>query len=850
VIASTTESEGDTTGVTLREVKELTTPGAPVKSQFFIASTNIDSWSSVPANPNGSGQGPSNASSSVDNKERGLLQTLAGLTGTTVTLTTKPGKRYEGVITSTAGERNTLGLTLRDVKELSALGAPLKDHFFIPATDIDTWTSGPADVKVPNGDSFKTDTDISQKAPRRDRDRELQAWQAELPPPAVGPPGATHGQHNDDITFGAGSSGHAGWNQFTANEKLFGVKTAFDEEVYTTKLDRSGADFAEREKRAQALANEIMRGATNNSHVLEERVMNSVDNSGANEEDKYGAVARGPNAYVPPGARKNIPAVVPPAAAAPIASPPASTSTNAKGPDVPKVSINAPDGSTLSHSDTTTPAPSPSPAPSTSASQKPPADALPAFREFVTHEKQRLTQKRQALVKSERDKRMADLLKFSQNFKLNKRIPDDLVKILAKDEGKQRAIIEKSTKDAASAQARTIGATAALSATPATNPPVPTTSSRVATSTSGNVSGTTSSSSKLVSSPSVVSSKTPVAAPTKGARISMAIQPIPPFKGKKSQTASQPSNAATQATTKASGSGTFSLSTKSAESAKLDAAVNKLNVNATSFRPNPKAVAFTPASPNTAVGASANSSPKTKPEGSSTSPPTPNPFFGKVALKKTPVHVKDDFNPFKFTKVAEASAVNVIWPYQGKRYMQMFPPVQAPQQQQSPHMVPPGPPPIPPPPYEEDQSIPRGYVYAYPPYAYPGQPMMPGMAPPPPGAYIPGPFMQPMPYPNMHPPGAMYASPQMGQMPPPQAYMQAPPPGQYPPPPNGAGPRPSMPPTPIPAHAHPYYHQSPQLAQAVPYQMMMPPPGAPGGPPHGYEGGPAPPVPMGGVGHA
>jgi PAB1-binding protein PBP1 len=284
VIASTTESEGDTTGVTLREVKELTTPGAPVKSPLFIASTNIESWSSVPTNPNGSGQGPSNASSRVDSR---LLQTLAGLTGTTITLLTKAGKRYEGVITSAAGERNTLGLTLRDVKELSAPGAPLKDHFFIPATDIDSWTSGPADVKVPNGDSFKTDTDISQKAPRRDRDRELQAWQADLPPPAVGPPGTTHGQHNDDITFGAGSSGHAGWNQFTANEKLFGVKTGFDEEVYTTKLDRSGADFAEREKRAQALANEIMRGTTNNSHVLEERVMNSVDNNGVNEEDKY-----------------------------------------------------------------------------------------------------------------------------------------------------------------------------------------------------------------------------------------------------------------------------------------------------------------------------------------------------------------------------------------------------------------------------------------------------------------------------------------------------------------------------------------------------------------------------------
>jgi hypothetical protein len=101
----------------------------------------------------------------------------------------------------------------------------------------------------------------------------------------------------------------------------------------------------------------------------------------------------------------------------------------------------------------------------------------------------------------------------------------------------------------------------------------------------------------------------------------------------------------------------------------------------------------------------------------------------------------------------------------------------------------------------------------------------------------------------------------------PQAYMPPPPPGTYPPPPNGAGPRPSMPPTPIPAHAHPYYHQSPQcmmpimpiitgynnayrmlspfaVQHAVPYPMMMPPP-APNVAPHGYEGGPAPPVQMG-----
>jgi len=37
---------------------------------------------------------------------------------------------------------------------------------------------------------------------------------------------------------------------------------------------------------------------------------------------------------------------------------------------------------------------------------------------------------------------------------------------------------------------------------------------------------------------------------------------------------------------------------------------------------------------------------------------TPNPFFGTRSIKKsTPVHVKDDFNPFKHNKVVDASHV-------------------------------------------------------------------------------------------------------------------------------------------------------------------------------------------------
>jgi len=49
-----------------------------------------------------------------------------------------------------------------------------------------------------------------------------------------------------------------------------------------------------------------------------------------------------------------------------------------------------------------------------------PADGLVgSFRDFVTNEKQRLTQRKQALAKSEMDKRKADLVKFSKTFKVS-----------------------------------------------------------------------------------------------------------------------------------------------------------------------------------------------------------------------------------------------------------------------------------------------------------------------------------------------------------------------------------------------------------------------------------------------
>lgn len=147
--------------------------------------------------------------------------------------------------------------------------------------------------------AFKTDTDISQKAPRSERP--LQAWADDIPENST----ASGRFNTDDVTFGPGASQTGNqWDQFSANEKLFGVKTTFDEDAYTTKLDRNAPDFKEKEKKAQAVANEILsvrcstsphgmlilitilKGVANNPHIAEERVMNFTGENGVNEEEK------------------------------------------------------------------------------------------------------------------------------------------------------------------------------------------------------------------------------------------------------------------------------------------------------------------------------------------------------------------------------------------------------------------------------------------------------------------------------------------------------------------------------------------------------------------------------------
>jgi len=108
---------------------------------------------------------------------------------------------------------------------------------------------------------------------------------------------------------------------------------------------------------------------------------------------RYGAVVRSQNAYVPPGARKGLPA-----------------GARSEGkPSVPKVTFEAATDAKAAADE----AGPKKPVPVTNATKQP----AEAFRDFVTTEKERLNLKRQALVKNDMGKRMADLVKFSQSFK-------------------------------------------------------------------------------------------------------------------------------------------------------------------------------------------------------------------------------------------------------------------------------------------------------------------------------------------------------------------------------------------------------------------------------------------------
>ncbi|KAK6153405.1 hypothetical protein DH2020_013044 [Rehmannia glutinosa] len=84
----------------------------------------------------------------------------------------------------------------------------------------------------------------------------------------------------------------AGWDQFEANETLFGVKSTFDEKLYTTKLER-GPQMTELEREALRIAREIEGEETLDLHLAEERGIQLNGNLEMGEETRFSSVYRG-----------------------------------------------------------------------------------------------------------------------------------------------------------------------------------------------------------------------------------------------------------------------------------------------------------------------------------------------------------------------------------------------------------------------------------------------------------------------------------------------------------------------------------------------------------------------------
>lgn len=282
------------------------------------------------------------------------------------------------------------------------------------------------------------------------RERELQRWDA----------------GNDD-TFGDMSldaSGGTGWDQFATNERMYGVQSTYDENIYTTQIDYSDPKYKAREEQAARIAREIEGSAPANAHVAEERRQNALQGeSGLDEEDKYSGVRReasslpkrASNAYVPPSQRSitNAPTVPgapfdPAIISSSLAKPGSSTD---RGLEQPKPATSAEALKTppteavakSSGSATTQQTPAKKTENTTEDHVRGVADS---FKQFANNEKLRLRlaqeQKRTA-QRAEKNVKLNDLKKFAANFKLNSRIPDDLVPILAKDHDKQKEIQTK-----------------------------------------------------------------------------------------------------------------------------------------------------------------------------------------------------------------------------------------------------------------------------------------------------------------------------------------------------------------------------------------------------------------------
>ncbi|UPX16779.1 poly(A)-binding protein binding protein [Ascochyta rabiei] len=450
-----------------------------------------------------------------------MMYLLANLTGLPGTITLKNGARYSGVLSGTSLDPSELRYVFKMVKLLQPAdhaqpnGQPSDEYagqgeshvMSFDMTDVADFhvnnvVLDKTQAKPQNGTAaFRTDADISGNLALRERN--LQRWEPS--------------EHDTSLELGSG--GLAGWDQFATNDRITGVKSNYDETMYTTAIDRSNPQYAQRAARAERLAREIESSTASNAHVREERGgHHAQDDQGLDEEDKYSGVRRHfsplpsgqPNRYTPPARRAPSaqptvqgapidPAILsstiarpdsaaakpaqrtaspivekpadaapaPPAPAPPAPAPPAPVAVPSQ-PSAPKDAAPQAEAEAKSAA-ALEPVAEPAQKPSSAAKPAmaaiaaiPPRksarphdattnvehDLLDSFKAFSAAEKLRVTERQRTIARENKAVKLNDLKKFALNFKLSTPVPTDLVPILAKDETKQAAIVEKALKQA------------------------------------------------------------------------------------------------------------------------------------------------------------------------------------------------------------------------------------------------------------------------------------------------------------------------------------------------------------------------------------------------------------------
>ena len=158
-------------------------------------------------------------------------------------------------------------------------------------------TSGGGVANGEGGSSAALETDAAIGSKRVGRaGRSLVAWQpgeSDTPLAAGGDLGGLGGGGRG----GGGGPGTAAttkggkWDQFSANQAHFGVISTFDEDLYTTKLDKSRISGISEEEAAR-IAHEIESQSSRNFHMAEERGQ-ALGADDDDEEARFSAVIRG-----------------------------------------------------------------------------------------------------------------------------------------------------------------------------------------------------------------------------------------------------------------------------------------------------------------------------------------------------------------------------------------------------------------------------------------------------------------------------------------------------------------------------------------------------------------------------